>query len=98
MSPKWHLAYFVPIDGYFGQIDIHSDGYSLRKLIAWPAPRVRLHRGSSGAAPGNFLEFKRTNYPEKQSGRRFNHIFTDSYNKIGQMPLWQHGHYLAITW
>ena len=20
MSPKWHLAYFVPIDGHFGQI------------------------------------------------------------------------------
>ena len=31
-------------------------------------------QGSGGAAPRNFLEFKRANYPEKQSGTSWQEI------------------------
>ena len=35
MSPKWHLAYFVPIDGHFGQIGRYGLQICFAQHLYW---------------------------------------------------------------
>ena len=127
MSPKWHLAYFVPIDGHFEQIGryglvLPGSYINIDIQTNFEVNQTQIGHSISTNTPkiticnGHISKPQRARNPKKTGFVRFwaqifwrpksnlKSISTNlpkmaiNWHKIGQMPLWRHGNYLAITW